>query len=586
MSRKSDSSVAGGALLIIILVVAIVVSVAAPLALAILLVRLEIEVSRRQPLVGKRPFGLSREEHAELATARTRHESARRIKRRARRRGHDLRVRNDGYFDERNSLSKQLNEDIEDADQDQADAYAKIASLVRLPLERWEAWAKPVRFLWETRLALLFSLPGFGWLCAAWGPSEWLRLELPRNASTFQLLAPSVGAIVGALIGRAIGNSQALTMAACPYWPPPDKVIEIGVEAFPDILADGEVAPPLESPSISGPFASTEIVEEQKIEASEGIGATASVQTMTHAGPDSTKRPRFAIAVLATAAAMIVGALVSYLRPDRRPAAIDLQSLPSLVLSSTPFPLQMRILNKHGEFLSTFEDSIQVTMGPQEVVQPRPGGMLACVTGGDARLTVEIGKLTATAAFRCRPVARLQSPRELVMSLEAMPLRPAIAAVNPSGEEYTDLPLSLHSSNPAILRIQGDRVVPVALGSAELVSSVGGKTSSTVVAVFQDRYLTNLALADDETILFQLATPGSYRIRSDVTGMERLNAGVSMTFTGTVCDDQAERRMHDIECAFLNGATLALASPTLVGRGREASIQVRLSLTRTKRDAY
>jgi hypothetical protein len=287
------------------------------------------------------------------------------------------------------------------------------------------------------------------------------------------------------------------------------------------------------------------------------------------------------IVIVAACGGLIVALLlVLLLRPDRTPARIELAGLPQVILDYAEVKVEASVLNKKGEHLA--DAPITYAVEPAGIVATGPQGGLACLKRGEGTLVATAGGKSERVQFRCRPVARLTESTEITLALTAKATKVDIAALDKDGEKYADVPLSMQTSDPAVFRIEGARIMPVGLGIATLTVSAGAQSAKIAVNVVDNVLFQKFSLADSEARTFQVATPGRYNVRVKAQGGEALSAGVELSFAVSTCEARPEAAIHDVECDFGNGGSVTVTNPPVFGRWSGMAVQVRLSLDRKK----
>ncbi len=287
------------------------------------------------------------------------------------------------------------------------------------------------------------------------------------------------------------------------------------------------------------------------------------------------------IVIVAACGGLIVALLlVLLLRPDRTPARIELAGLPQVILDYAEVRVEARVLNKKGEHLA--DAPITYAAEPAGIVATGPHGGLACLKRGEGTLVATAGGKSERVQVRCRPVARLTESTEITLALTAKATKVDIAALDKDGEKYADVPLSMQTSDPAVFRIEGARIMPVGLGSATLTVSAGAQAAKIAVKVVDNVIFQKFSLADSEARTFQVVPPGRYNVRVKAQGGEAWSAGVELSFAVSTCEARPEAAIHDVECDFGNGGSVTVTNPPVFGRWSGMAVQVRLSLDRKK----
>jgi hypothetical protein len=170
-------------------------------------------------------------------------------------------------------------------------------------------------------------------------------------------------------------------------------------------------------------------------------------------------------------------------------------------------------------------------------------------------------------------------PVQVSLALNARPAKIAAVAFDSDGERLADVPVALTSSDPTIVRGDGERLVSVGLGNATVTVSAGDESATAAVEVVENTLFQKFKLADGSTRMFPVRPPGRYAVHVKVMGDEGGTTGVNVSFLGTPCAAQPEGRVHEITCDFGDEGAVVVTNP-----GSEAgpALNLRISLDREK----
>lgn len=108
---------------------------------------------------------------------------------------------------------------------------------------------------------------------------------------------------------------------------------------------------------------------------------------------------------------------------------------------------------------------------------------LACAREGEGELLFTLGKLSATMHVRCRFARSISGPTEIETEVGAPPQRVEFRATFASGETEVIEPLYMSVRDTLVARLEGDRVIPLAVGMTSLNMEFGGGRNSLSVSV-------------------------------------------------------------------------------------------------------
>ncbi|HXH29045.1 MAG TPA: hypothetical protein VNL37_08370, partial [Candidatus Polarisedimenticolia bacterium] len=177
----------------------------------------------------------------------------------------------------------------------------------------------------------------------------------------------------------------------------------------------------------------------------------------------------------------------------------------------------------------------------------------------------------------CRIPTLIDLPESLRLILGAKPAALHARALTEGGTPMPDVPVALSSSSPGVVRVEGDRLVPVGVGRAILKASLDGISAVTPVEVVDSIAAQPIALADGQKRSWTLP-PGLYHVAIDIAASAGVAQGVTLAWQGARCDDQPERQAHRVTCDAPDGATLTVANPVTYGVG--LAVSGRVDITR------
>jgi len=263
-----------------------------------------------------------------------------------------------------------------------------------------------------------------------------------------------------------------------------------------------------------------------------------------------------------TAALIVVLALILSCA-DRTPAEIRIAELP-LILNRSLVPIEATVVNKKGAPI----DGVALTYGaaPPDVVEISSNGSLRCLKTGDAFIDVSAAELSARMRVQCRIPTEIVMPEVKEVILGAKPVALKARALTEGSQEMPDVPVTLTSSDPAVLKIDNNAATGVAVGTALVKASLGGLDAVAPVTVVDRVASEPLSLPDGKSQSWKVGE-GHYRVAIDVEPTHRVAHGVTASWEGARCEPQPEKQSHRFNCTVADAATLTVTNPTSSGLG-------------------
>jgi hypothetical protein len=135
-------------------------------------------------------------------------------------------------------------------------------------------------------------------------------------------------------------------------------------------------------------------------------------------------------------------------------------------------------------------------VAPSDLAVVTASGAVRCLKSGDGTLTATAGAATSTEEIKCRLVESLKVPKALRVILGNEPVQITGSAHDASGAVLQDVPVKVESSNPNVFSLQGMKIAPAAVGTANLIYKAGDKTASVPVTVVRKLKADPLLLND------------------------------------------------------------------------------------------
>jgi hypothetical protein len=251
-----------------------------------------------------------------------------------------------------------------------------------------------------------------------------------------------------------------------------------------------------------------------------------------------------------------------------RPARIEVTPPAGPILDRKMNAIQAVAVNEKGRPLGNV--TLSWSAAPADVVEMTPAGAFRCLQTGDAEVVVTAREVRAAVPVKCRIPTEIAMPPSvrLVLGEAAPPLRPR--ALGEGARPLDDVPVPVSSSDPAIVRMEEDRPVPVAIGRVTLRGALGDVVAVTPAVVVEAIAAGRLALEDGAARSFTLEA-GTYELTIDVQPVVRSSQGVTVSWDGTSCPAQLEAQSHRLTCLVPDRAVLTVKNPATLGLGARVS---------------
>lgn len=248
---------------------------------------------------------------------------------------------------------------------------------------------------------------------------------------------------------------------------------------------------------------------------------------------------------------------------DRTPVAIKVNG-PTMIVKKIRIPVGAVVVNESGEVLNDLRMSYSVA--PAEILQVEKDGSMLCRMTGDATIEISGGGLVTQHHVKCRIPTRIVMPERDHLLLGEAPVTMVPRVMGEGGRPLTDVPVTMTSSDPSILKTENGTVIPVAIGKAVLKASVGGVVAVAPIEVIEKVVGGSLRLEDGKSRSWTLQE-GTFRIKIDVLPSHAVDHGVTASWEGSSCETQPEQQSHRFLCSVPGTATLTITNPSGYGLG-------------------
>jgi len=249
---------------------------------------------------------------------------------------------------------------------------------------------------------------------------------------------------------------------------------------------------------------------------------------------------------------------------DSEPARITFTAPAGPIVDTKPFQLQGALMNKAGSSLPNAK--ISYSSNPSDVVTVTESGECRCLKSGDASVLIAGGGLSTLVGVKCRLVSALDVPREIRLVVGEPPDGFHATPLGENSAPISDVPVTLASSDQSVLRVEKQTLVPVAVGKTSLKSTAGPISSLTDVTVVENIISSPLLLNDGARQSWTLAA-GTYEVDVKVAAELNKRDGVTITWLGSDCPNQAEKQLHHVRGHVTDTSALTIENPTAFGLG-------------------
>ena len=248
---------------------------------------------------------------------------------------------------------------------------------------------------------------------------------------------------------------------------------------------------------------------------------------------------------------------------DRTPAGIEVNG-PAMIIKKTRIPVGAVVVNGSGKGLN--DVGLSYTATPTEILKVEKDGSMLCRTTGDATIEISGGGLNTQHHVKCRIPTRILMPERDHLLLGEGPVLMAPRVMGEGGRPLADMPVMLTSSDPSILKTEGGKAIPVAIGKAVLKASVGSVVAVAPIEVIEKVAGGSLRLDDGKSRSWTLQE-GTFRVEIDVKPSHAVDHGVTASWEGSSCETQPEQQSHRFSCRVHATATLTVTNPSGYGLG-------------------
>lgn len=244
------------------------------------------------------------------------------------------------------------------------------------------------------------------------------------------------------------------------------------------------------------------------------------------------------------------------------PKRVQIELAP-LSLSSAPVKALLWAWDEQNT-KSVAKEGIKFTVEPADLASASPDGQIACQRSGDGEVHADLLGVTSKAPLRCRLVDHIEAPSSLgriELANGAIALNVGVFAKD--GQPLSDVPLSFDTKNLSVVRKEGDKLMPLAVGDAKINVRAGEVSKEFSLQVVRQLKPEALPLNDNRRINFSLEE-GKYELNVTLQSPKQLEA----EWRGApYCNYKATGIEHKSVCVLRTKGGVAFDNPAYLDSG-------------------
>ena len=235
--------------------------------------------------------------------------------------------------------------------------------------------------------------------------------------------------------------------------------------------------------------------------------------------------------------------------------------LPELVSSTNP--VRVSVTLRRGGSSAPASEPVSYSVVPAQLAGVAQDGTLTCQKSGDGKVTADVLGVKGTAALRCRLVDRLELGDLPLLDVNAAPLTLSVRALAKGGAELSDVPVTVTSLNPRVLKTSALTLTPLAVGETSFTVRAGTKEQKVPARVVRTLSPEALPLDGGRRIHFSLPD-GKYEVEVSFPSEKPL----TVEWRGApYCSYKATARVHHARCTLQGKGGAVIDNPAFVLSG-------------------
>lgn len=235
--------------------------------------------------------------------------------------------------------------------------------------------------------------------------------------------------------------------------------------------------------------------------------------------------------------------------------------LPELVTSNDPVRISVTV--RRGGSSAAAKEAVSYAVTPPELGSVGKDGTLSCLKSGDGQVTADVLGVRGSAGLRCRLVDRLELGELPVLDVNAPPPALSVRALAKGGAELSDVPITITSLNPRVLKSSGLLLTPLAVGETSFTVRAGTKEQKVPARVVRTLDPEALSIEGGRRIHFSLPD-GKFEVEVTFPSDKPL----SVEWRGApYCSYKATARKHQARCTLQGKGGAVIDNPAFVMNG-------------------
>jgi hypothetical protein len=232
--------------------------------------------------------------------------------------------------------------------------------------------------------------------------------------------------------------------------------------------------------------------------------------------------------------------------------------LPELVAS--PDPVKATVHVRRGGTSSPATGPLALSVVPPDIATASKEGTLTCQRSGDAKVFADVQGVKDDAPLRCRLVDRLELGELPRFDVSRPPVTLTVRALAKGGAELGDVPISLATDSPRLLKASAQTLTPLAVGETSVSVRAGNKERREKVRIVRTIDVEALPLEGGRRIYFSLS-PGKYEVEVSLPVEKTLN----VEWRGApYCAYRGSNRIHRSTCTLQGKGGAVVDNPAFV----------------------
>jgi hypothetical protein len=235
--------------------------------------------------------------------------------------------------------------------------------------------------------------------------------------------------------------------------------------------------------------------------------------------------------------------------------------LPELVTS--PDPVRVSVSVRRGGSSAPANEPVSYSVAPPELAAVAKDGTLTCLKSGDAKVTADVLGVKGTASLHCRLVDRLELGELPALDVNAGPQTLSVRALAKGGAELNEVPVSITTQNPRVLKASARTLTPLAVGETSFTVRAGTKQQTVPVRIVRTLDPEALPLDGGRRVHFSLPE-GKYEVEVTFPSDKQLQ----VEWRGApYCAYKATARKHQARCTLQGKGGAVIDNPAFVLNG-------------------